>query len=250
MHTIKLTLSYDGANYVGWQIQPNGVSIQGCVQEAVRQMTGEGNNLQGAGRTDAGVHAVAQVAHFETQSSIPPEGFVGGLNGILPPDIAVRGACAAAAGFNARRDARGKRYQYRLLIDRVRRPLREGRVWRLERALDAEAMQAAADALVGTHDYESFRAAGCGARDAVRTITRMAIEPERDELVITVEGNGFVRHMIRNIVGCLVEVGQGKRSPADVACIRDARARPMDMPCAPACGLYLMEVLYKDAVIP
>lgn len=254
MRTIKLTLMYDGTNYVGWQNQPNGVSVQSLVERAVRTMTGEGNDVVAASRTDAGVHALGQVAHFETGRSIPLEGFRRGLNALLPGEIAVVRAEEAPAGFHARRDARAKRYAYRIVIAPGRNPILRDRAWWVKGSLDAQRMREAADGLVGEHDFTSFRAAGSTSRHAVRSIMRIAIEEgplpaealagEGTMVDVVVEGNGFVRHMVRNIVGTLVDVGSGRLGPQDMGRILAARGRAEAGGCAPACGLYLVRVLY------
>jgi tRNA pseudouridine38-40 synthase len=250
MRTIKLTISYDGCGYVGWQMQPNGNSIQAELARAIKRMTGEGSVPVGAGRTDAGVHALAQVASFATESPIPCDGFVHGLNSLLPSTIAVLFAEEVSQGFDARRDARGKVYRYDVLRSAVRLPLFEGRAWQMRGALDLAAMRESALLLVGKHDFESFRASGCAAMHAVRTIQRIDVSisettgGQGELLSLTFEGDGFVRHMIRNIVGTLVNVGQGKLLPGDIQRILEARQRKEAGVCAPACGLYLVRVLY------
>ena len=254
MSTIRLTLMYDGTDYAGWQIQPNGVAIQALVQEAVRTMTGEENDVVGASRTDAGVHALGQVAHFETATAIPVEGFCSGLNSMLPEAIVVLAVEEAVEGFHARRSARGKRYVYRLLVSPERNPVLARRAWHLRRMPDLDAMRRAGACLVGEHDFTSFRASGCTSRHAVRTITRLAIDRRalapgelagEGELVeFTVEGTSFVRHMVRNIVGTLVDVGEGRIAPEAVGAILAARQRIEAGRCAPASGLCLVNVVY------
>ncbi|MFH0798951.1 MAG: tRNA pseudouridine synthase A [Pseudomonadota bacterium] len=277
MRTIKLTLMYDGTRYVGWQAQPNGVSIQALLQKAVCRMTGKETPVIGASRTDAGVHALGQVAHFRTSMDVLCDGFKMGLNSLLPEDIAVVGAEEAAEGFNSRRDAKGKRYLYRLLISGERRPLIMNRFWQMGVRPGLDRLREAASVLVGKHDFASFKAAGCSSRNAVREIKNIEIthsfpSPLRgegqgeggncnrvtlpptpshqgrencDEIIdITIEGNGFVRHMVRNIVGTLVDIGLGKIELDAIKGILEARRREQAGRCAPACGLYLMEVLY------
>lgn len=254
MRTIRCTLMYDGARYVGWQVQPNGVSIQSLVQRAIRTMTGEENDLVGASRTDAGVHALGQVAHFQTASGISSKGFQAGINAQLPPDIVVTATMDASDGFHARNDARAKRYTYRLLIAPDRSPMLEHRCWHLQRMPDVDAMREASRCLVGEHDFASFRAAGCSSAHAVRTIERIEMEERMlsSEMLagegrivdVHIEGTGFVRHMVRNIVGTLVEVGQGRRDVSDVQRILFMRTRAEAGRCAPACGLYLVSISY------
>lgn len=254
MRTIKLTIRYDGAGYVGWQIQSGGASVQALLQRAVRTMTGEENDVVGASRTDAGVHALGQVAHFQTVGAIPLNGLRDGINSLLPRDVAVTAAEEAPPGFHARKDARSKRYLYRLAVVSVRDPFLEGRAWRLARRPDVEAIREASRCLVGKHDFSSFRGSGCASRHAVRTVERILIAErtldrewaagEGGEIAIVVDGEGFVRHMVRNIVGTLVEVGLGKRAAGDIPNILDGRDRRLAGLCAPAGGLYLVSVRY------
>ncbi|MBN1282149.1 MAG: tRNA pseudouridine(38-40) synthase TruA [Proteobacteria bacterium] len=256
MRTIKLTISYDGTNYVGWQVQANGLSVQELIQRALSRMTGEGIAVIGASRTDAGVHALGQVAHFCTGSSIPLEGFARGINSLLPDDISIVSAEEAGESFHANRDAKGKIYLYRLLASCGGAPLAQGRCWQMREPLDLAGMREGAAALVGEHDFESFRAAGCAAEHSVRRIDRIDIDEcaspdpifasgDAASLVeFTFEGAGFLRHMIRNIVGTLVDVGRGRIEPQDVRRILGARKREQAGRCAPACGLYLVKVLY------
>lgn len=254
MKTIKLTLMYDGTNYVGWQVQPSGISIQALVQEAVQRMTNEDNDVVGASRTDAGVHALGQVAHFITARDISLDGFRSGLNSMLPPDIAVVRVDEVPDGFHARKSAHLKLYVYRTLISCERNPMFANRCWRINEVLDLTAMQMASSYLIGEHDFSAFQAAGCTARHAVRNVTQIdiasrALEPsmlagEGEIIEFAVEGDGFVRHMVRNIVGTLVDVGRGKIAIDDVAGILHARERKQAGCCAPACGLYLAKVMY------
>ena len=256
MRTIKLTLTYDGEGFVGWQIQPNGESVQAILKRALEEMTGEECTLVGAGRTDAGVHALGQVASFATEKSIPCEGFVKGLNSLIPPAIAVVDAEEVGEGFDARKSAKGKVYRYLILRSLNRLPLLAGRAWHAREALDLAAMREAAAHLVGEHDFESFRASGCAARHAVRRLDRidilsdppcaehMELPSESGLISLEFEGGGFVRHMVRNIVGTLVEVGRGAILPGGVKKILDARERKEAGVCAPASGLYLVRVIY------
>ena len=254
MRTIKLTISYDGTNYVGWQIQNNGVSVQALVQSAVRQMTGEKNIIEGASRTDAGVHALGQVAHFSTNKKIPLRGFKSGLNSMLSTDIVVLSASEANDKFHSRKSSKGKLYLYRIFILDERSPIFRNRFWQLHEKPDVVKMRKAAKFFVGKHDFASFCASGSSCKDAIRTIKKMNIKvpsAKKDLLAgegmfidFTVEGDGFVRHMIRNIVGTLVDVGYGKIRSEDVEKIIEARNRKHAGRCAPACGLYLVKVFY------
>ena len=256
MRTIKLQIAYDGTNYVGWQVQPNGVSVQELIQRAVKEMTGEASPVTGASRTDAGVHAIGQVAHVRTESRISLDGFERGLTSLLPDAIAIIRAEEAAELFHANRDAKGKRYLYRVLSCCRAAPLALNRCWQMRETLDLDGMREGALALVGEHDFESFRAAGCTAENAIRRIEnieiKVATQPDpifeaSDSAALiefTFDGAGFVRHMIRNIVGTLVDVGRGQLEPQDVLRILKARKREQAGRCAPACGLYLVSVLY------
>lgn len=254
MRNIKLKISYDGTNYVGWQVQPNGASIQSIIEGAIFKITGEKISIMAASRTDSGVHALAQVAHLFTNSNIPERGLRDALNSLLPDDIAIVDVSDMPLEFHAKRDSRGKRYLYRLLVGGVRTPLFANRCWHVRDELNLAEMALAKEVFIGTHDFESFRASGCTAKDAIRTVTRIDIKTNDSfsslmsgggSIVdITFEGNSFVRHMIRNLVGAIVEVGKGKISPDELNVILENRNRNGAPICAPSCGLYLMEVFY------
>jgi tRNA pseudouridine38-40 synthase len=226
---------------VGWQTQPNGPSVQAALEEAMARLCGEPVRIAGAGRTDAGVHARGQVASLLPPRELPLKAWTVGLNGLLPPEISCVRAEVAPDGFDARRWARGKRYQYSLLQTRVRSPLRRGRVWEIRRPLDLAAMRAAAAQLIGRHDFSSLRAANCHARTTVREIRRLDIS---DNLVITVEATAFLKHMVRNIVGTLVSVGHGARSPESMVALLASGDRTLAGVTAPPHGLVLDEVFY------
>ncbi len=248
MATWKLTLEYDGGAFCGWQLQPNGVSVQGVLEEALRSLhSGDVVKAQASGRTDAGVHARGQVVSFRTERELVQTSYERGLNTLLPRGIAVRHVERAPDGFDARRWARGKRYVYRILQSRFRSPLREGRVWQVHRTLDVQAMRDAARCLLGTHDFSAFRASDCDARSAVRELSRVDVENIGDEVVITVEGTAFLKHMVRNIVGTLVDVGHGKRASNELDALLASRDRTQAGRTAPAEGLCLEEVFYDLA---
>ena len=244
---IKLTIEYDGTQYVGWQIQENGPTVQGRLQRALAELLGEPTGVTGAGRTDSGVHATGQVAHFDTPRALPMKAYWMGLNGMLPDDIAVVGAEEVDPAFDARRWARGKRYRYRIGNRRTRAPLRRFSHWEIFLPLDVEAMKRAAPALIGEHDFQSFRAADCQSPTSVRKLTRVEVTGAAgDEIVIDVEGTAFVKHMVRNLVGSLAEVGRGKRPSSWIAELLAAKDRTLAGATAPPQGLTLVEVLYGD----
>jgi len=246
---VRLVLEYDGTGLCGWQRQDNGPTVQGHLEEALARMTGAPTAVTGASRTDAGVHALGQVACFETTARIPTEGFRLGLNSLLPPSIAVVAADEAEPGFHARFSATGKHYRYSVLTRSSRSPLLAQRAWHRPGAvLDLTAMRETAAHLVGERDFSALRAAGCTARTAVRRIDDIAIgEPGPHRLDFDVRGNAFLRNMVRILVGTLVEVGEGRFTPAQVAEIVESRDRTRAGQTAPAHGLCLVEVLYAAA---
>lgn len=241
---LKLTLEYDGAGFVGWQVQPNGRSVQEVVEAAAGRLCGAPVRVTAAGRTDAGVHARGQVASLEAPRELPLKAWTAGLNALLPADVACVRAEDAPAGFDARRWARGKRYLYSILQTQVRSPLRRGRVWEIRRPLDVAAMRAAALAFVGRHDFSALRAANCPARTTVRELRALTLEEEGPVVLVRVEATAFLKHMVRNIVGTLVEVAHGKRSAQSVPALIDSRDRTGAGPTAPPQGLVLDEVFY------
>lgn len=251
MPRLKLTLEYEGTRYVGWQVQPNGPSIQSTLQEALGRLLGERVGVESAGRTDSGVHATGQVACFDTTRALPMKAYLMGLNGMLPPDIAVVAAVEVSPDFDPRRWSRGKRYRYRVSNRRTRSPLRRTTHWELFAPLDVEAMRRAATSLVGRHDFSAFRAADCQAKHAVREVRGVLVEGvSGDAVSFVVEGTAFLKHMVRNLVGTLVEVGKGRRPEAWVAEVLASRDRNRAGPTAPPQGLVLEEVFYGDGPPP
>lgn len=244
VRTIKLTIEYDGTDYVGWQHQPNGPSIQDALEKALTRLLKEPVRITGSGRTDAGVHAEGQVASFTTAKTLPLKAFVAGTNSLLPDDIAVREAEEREPGFDARRSARGKLYRYRILNRPTRSPLWRRTAWQIFRPLDVESMQRAATDLLGRHDFSAFRASDCGARTTVREIRHVGIERQGELITLDFEATAFLKHMVRNLVGTLVEVGLGKRSPDSLAALLEGRDRTRAGVTAPAHGLCLVEVYY------
>jgi tRNA pseudouridine38-40 synthase len=246
MRTLKLILEYDGTEYVGWQLQAHGRSIQGELERALEILLKEPVRVTGAGRTDSGVHALGQVASFRTARDVPLKAFVAGLNSLLPRDIAVRSAAEERPGFDARRAASGKRYRYRIINRRTRAPLEQRYAWEVFPALDVVAMQEGARALVGRHDFSAFRAGDCQASTTVRELRSLEIRRDGDGLVMEVEATAFLKHMVRNIAGTLVEVGRGKRPARALGEVLDSKDRARAGPTAPAHGLCLVEVYYED----
>lgn len=244
--TWKLTLEYDGAAFSGWQRQTNAVSAQQVLEQGLEALhRGECVKTVASGRTDAGVHARGQVVSIAPQMSLPASAYLRGLNALLPSTLSVVNAEPAPDGFDARRWAHGKRYVYRVLNSHVPSPLRDAYSWLLYSPLDVDVMRAAARALVGTHDFTAFRASDCQAKTTVRKLRRLDIDRAGDEVVFTFEATAFLKHMVRNLVGTLVEVGAGKRAPETMAALLASKDRTRAGRTAPAYGLCLDEVFYK-----
>ena len=242
MRNIRMTLEYDGTAYAGWQRQKNGLSIQQVLEEKIAVMTGEDVKVLGSGRTDAGVHALAQVAHLRTASAIPAWNLLHGLNSLLPRDIAVIRLDEAPEDFHARHSATGKVYLYRILNRPVRSALHRHFAWEVFQPLDVARMQEAASHLVGTHDFTSFSTVHSDAPHRVRTIREISVtRNEEDFIGITVEAEGFLRYMVRIIAGTLVEVGKGRRPPGDIPAVLAAKDRAAAGITAPARGPFLRE---------
>lgn len=241
---IKLTVSYDGTNYCGWQIQPNGTSVQGVIEEAIFRLTGEKVSITGSGRTDAGVHAKGQVASFETQSKIPPENFYKALNTLLPPDVKAVKSELVADDFNACRNAKKKTYTYSMYISDVELPLKERYSVRVEKGLDVKKMKKAGKLLVGEHDFKSFCSTGSEVKTTVRKIYSLKVKKTKDDLKISITGNGFLYKMVRSIVGVIIAVGQGKLTESDITQMLKTGERNLESKTFPAKGLTLMKVEY------
>ena len=241
----RLTLEYDGAPFVGWQRQDNGPSVQGALEAAIEKLSGERVTVTGSGRTDAGVHALGQVAHFDLVKEFEPGKVRDALNYYLRPDpVVVLQADAADSEFHARFSATARHYLFRILNRRSPPALEEGRVWHVSPKLDAEAMHAAAQFLVGQHDFTTFRAAECQAQSPVKTLDRLDVSRRADEIHIEASARSFLHHQIRSFTGTLKLVGEGKWTPRDVADALAAKDRARCGPVAPPDGLYLVKVDY------
>lgn len=250
MRNLRLILAYDGSEFSGWQVQPDAATVQGTLASAIGRITDEKVLPQGSGRTDAGVHALAQVATFCTESSVPATNFVKALNDILPPSIRVLEVSEVVVGFHARKSAKAKTYRYRINRAPICSPFVARYVWHFPYPLDESAMEKAAATVIGEHDFTSFAAVdperGRGESEGsnVRTIMSSAWVRNGDEFIYTVRGGGFLHHMVRNLVGTFVLVGKGTLSVEDVQRILKARDRSAAGPTAPASGLCLVAVEY------
>lgn len=248
--TFRLTLEYDGADFSGWQVQPGASrTVQGVLEGAIARVTGERARVVGSGRTDAGVHAEGQVASVALATALEPARLRRALNGVLAEDVVVRELCRASDGFDARRHATGKLYRYALWNGRERSPLRRRRALALARSLDLAAMRAGAAPLLGSHDFAAFQAAGSSVQTTVRTLRRLEITGEAGGLMeLWFEGSGFLRHMVRNLTGTLLEVGTGRRDPQGMTALLATRDRSRAGRTAPAWGLTLVSVSYPPGV--
>ena len=241
----KLTIEYDGSGFCGWQRQKKDRTVQGVVEAAIAAMTGQTVTLIGSGRTDAGVHALGQVANFVCETELTATIFERGLNSLLPEDVIILRCDSVAESFHSRFDAKSKLYQYRILNREL--PIAVGRqyCWFIRKRLDRAAMRAAAGHILGTHDFKAFEGAGSPRSSSVRQVLRVQWqEPEPDHLVFEIEADGFLRFMVRNLVGTLVEVGQGKITPEDFRRILLSTDRNQAGATAPPNGLFLIAVKY------
>jgi tRNA pseudouridine38-40 synthase len=244
MRNIKLLLSYDGTEFSGWQRQPNRRTVQQVLEEAVGQLTGVEPSMNASGRTDAGVHAIGQVVHFLTASSHQPEVFVKALNAILPWDVRVKGAWEMPQAFHATLDAKSKAYRYIIDNGRVADPFQNRYAWHVYRSLDVFAMNRAAQALVGRHDFHSFETNWPNRTSSVRTVIQISVRRVEDAVWVDVEADGFLYNMVRSITGTLVEVGKAKWPECKVAQVLAAEDRSAAGPTAPPQGLFLVRVRY------
>lgn len=247
MARVKLVLEYDGTKYVGWQVQPNGPSIQGRLQDALAALVGQRIEVVAAGRTDAGVHATGQVVAFDAPTSLPQRAYWLGLNSLLPDDIAVVSAEEVDPRFDPRRWATGKRYRYRVSNRRSRSPLLRFTRWEIYQPLDVAEMREGARCLLGAHDFSAFRGAQCQAAHPRRELLRADVEGNAGgEVAFVFEGTAFLRHMVRNMVGTLVEVGRAKHPARWVGDVLAMKDRTLAGPTAPPQGLVLEEVFYGE----
>ncbi len=248
MRKLCLKIEYDGSAYKGWQVQVDGPTIQGVIQEKLRTMTGEENVVVGAGRTDAGVHAWGQVAHFVTQTQIPISGFSKGLNSLLPPDIRILEAHDVPIDFHAQRRAKSKVYKYLILNQEAPSAIYSNYAWHIPRPLNLELMRQACTGLLGRQNFSSFQAADPKDTEPTRTIFRSEVKGMgfngKSFVEFTFEADGFLKHMIRNIVGTIAQVGSGKIELEQFDQIISAHDRTQAGPTSPPCGLYLVEVKY------
>jgi tRNA pseudouridine38-40 synthase len=254
MRYIKLTLQYDGTDYSGWQVQKKETTIQGLLEDAVFNITGERLRITGAARTDAGVHAFKQVAAFQTQSTLEPDVFLRAINANIPHDIRIIDAGECTADFHPRYSAKNKTYSY--IISRTGAYFFLRRYsWQMPYQLNCSAMREASNYLIGKHDFSSFRASGCSSKNPVREIREIAVSEfssidfmtfkfNAPVMKISIEANAFLRHMARNIAGTLVKIGRGKIPPLRMKDILEARDRRAAGETAPACGLFLQKIEY------
>lgn len=245
MPRYRLTLEYDGGPFAGWQRQDNGPSVQAAVEEAIFTLSAEHVTVIGAGRTDSGVHALGQVAHFELEKDFAAEKVRGALNHHLrPAPVAVLDASIVAPDFHARFSATARHYFYRILCRRAPPALEHGRVWHITRELDAELMHVAAQFLVGQHDFTTFRSSECQAQSPVKTLDRLEVRRSGDEIHIEAHARSFLHNQVRSMVGSVKLVGEGKWRPHDMKSALDAKERAACGPVAPPEGLYLVRVDY------
>jgi|SRR5271169_5293859 len=255
MRNIKLVIEYDGTRYRGWQIQREGLTIQGVLQERITKITGERVSVIAAGRTDAGVHALAQVASFTTTSILSCNTIRAALNALLPGDIRIAEALDIDGSFHPRYDAKGKVYFYMIANMPVLSPFVCNYAWKIPQDLDFSGMRSAISLLQGTHDFTSFRASGCGAKNPTRTIFNSSVEKidvidfmtvglRGNFLKLRIEGDAFLRHMVRNIAGTIIEVGKGRLAPDVIPELLNARDRKLAGPTAPSKGLFLERISY------
>ena len=246
MTTVLLTIAYDGTNYSGWQIQPNGLAVQQVVEDALEKLLKERVQVRSSGRTDAGVHARAMAASFSTSRNLPLQAFVEGTNRFLPADIAVQSARIVPDGFKPITMAHAKHYRYTIINSSVRSPLDRMYSWQVREPLDLAAMAEAATCFAGSHDFAAFRASNCVARTTIRRIDSVQITRQGDRITVDVIGGGFLKNMVRVMVGTLVDIGKGRFTPSDIGRLLQGGERREAGCTAPACGLCLIDVVYPE----
>ena len=249
MPTVLLTVAYDGTNYSGWQVQPNGLAVQQVVEEALEQLLKERVQVRSSGRTDAGVHARAMAASFSTGRELPLRAYVEGVNRFLPSDVAIQSARIVPEGFKPITMAHAKHYRYTIINSSVRSPLDRLYSWQVREPLDLAAMNEAAGRFVGCHDFAAFRASNCVAKTTVRRIDSVQITRDDAHITIDVTGGGFLKNMVRVMVGTLVDIGKGRFTPSDIDRLLQGGDRKEAGSTAPACGLCLIEVVYPEEFI-
>jgi tRNA pseudouridine38-40 synthase len=251
MTRFRLTVEYDGRPFMGWQRQGHGPSVQAAIEAAAFRITGESATLHAAGRTDAGVHALAMTAHVDIERAITPFRLMEALNALLRPDpVAILGCEIAPPEWHARFSCTGRRYLYRIVNRRAPLALEAGRAWRVPAPLDAEAMHEAAQRLVGLHDFTTFRSAQCQSASPVKTLDRLAVRREGDAVLIEAAARSFLHHQVRSMVGCLMLVGRGKWSADELGDALAAADRARLGFNAPPDGLYFVEAVYGESPLP
>ena len=244
MRTILLIIEFDGTCYAGWQVQPNGLAVQEVIEKALAKILKQEVRIHSSGRTDAGVHAHGMAAHFQAETKLPLTAFREGVNCLLPQDIVIREAREMPNSFHARFSAKGKWYRYCIYQNEVRSPISARTSWHISQPLDLGVMQSAAELLVGEHDFKAFRTASCAAKTTTRKIFRIDVRHEGNLIFIDVVGSGFLKNMVRMIVGTLVEIGLGRRPIEDTKKLVSGKDHIAPGPTAPAHGLCLQEVWY------
>ncbi len=244
---MALTIEYDGTHYYGFQLQACLPTIQDEMEKALHKLTGEHSRVMAASRTDTGVHAKGQVISFRTESSLPPQTFINGLNFYLPRDIAVKDAYSIDDTFNVRREAVSREYHYHILNSLTRSPIRDGFSHLVARPLNIEAMNQACQALIGEHDFASFvTCEGARTRSTTRTVHRAEMEKDGDSATFKIVANSFLTHQVRNTIGALIRVGLGKMSIDEFYSVKEAKTPGLAGPTAPPCGLCLMRINYPE----
>jgi tRNA pseudouridine38-40 synthase len=247
MTRFALTIEFDGGDYVGWQRQDNGPSVQAAIEEAIRKVTGETVQVHGAGRTDAGVHALGMRAHVDVEKPLDPYRLMSGINACLRPHpIAIIDNESVGEDWHARYSCIARAYEYRIVNRRAPLTIERGQAWRIPTPLDADAMHNAAQVLIGLHDFTTFRSVNCQAESPVKTLDRLDVRREGDHVIIEAAARSFLHHQVRSMVGCLAYVGRGKWSAADLQGALEAKDRQQLAENAPPDGLYFVRAVYPE----